>query len=507
MKKISIIFSLASVFTIGLFSCEDSSFLQVEVPGRLNESEFYKTDDDALQATTAVYDMMSAHYNANWASMYFVKTMPSDESNAGGANNGDQLGYQTLDDYTLDPQNDKVGAVWFNCYQVIYRANKIVKNVNADNALKERLVAEAKALRAIAYFDLVALWGDVPLILDEVLPSEYTTITRTPKADVYAQIEQDLKDAAQVLPVKSTYSEGDKFRIAKGTAQAYLGKVYLYQEKWADAASSFGDVIASGEYALENSIQKVFSVAGEFGQESLFELSFTSAAGYDWGNFPWGEKPESNIHVQLMGPRSDFYVMAPGDSLLGGWGFNVAKKKMYDAYVKAGDVNRRVVSMLSVDELKAAGGDWTTDNAYDFEGYFERKYGSFSSSTSGPINELNYTTNFRMMRYADVLLMAAEANFRNGNESQALTYLNQVRQRPGTALPAISPSGTALFDAIVLERQLELAFEGHRFLDLVRWGLANQELSPLGYVEGKHNLLPIPINDIRTSGLKQNDNY
>jgi hypothetical protein len=159
---------------------------------------------------------------------------------------------------------------------------------------------------------------------------------------------------------------------------------------------------------------------------------------------------------------------------------------------------------MSEAELIAAGGDWTEPAAYDYEGYFQRKYGSFTTQTGSPIGELNYGTNWRLMRYSDVLLMAAEAFYRANNEVKSRDYLNMVRDRAG--LPDVTASGTQLFDAIVLERQLELAFEGVRFLDLVRWGRAVQELGPLGF-QLKHSVLPIPDYDIRSGNLSQNDGF
>lgn len=488
-----------------LASC-GNDFLDQPISGKLSKDQFYKTDQDADQAVTAVYDMAGADYYQAWSSKYMVKEMPSDDSNAGGSNAGDQPGYQSLDKLaTLDPTNGNVGLTWKISYYTIYRANLVVNKVQPETNVRKRLIAEAKALRAFTYFDLVALWGDVPLILDEVDPANYTKITRTPKADVYAQIEKDLNEAIADLPLKSEYSAADKFRFSKGAAQALLGKVYLFEEKWPDAVAQFEAVIASGQYSLESSVAKVFSQSGEFGKESLFESSFVSTEKYGWGNFPWGSQPESNIHVQLMGPRSDFYTKAPADSLIGGWGFNTPKKKLYDAFVAAGDVVRRKVTIMSEVELKAAGGNWTAPQAYDYEGYFQRKYGTFSNLTGPEANELNYSTNFRLIRYADVLLMAAEAQYRNGNAGKSQQYLNMVRNR--SSLASITPTGNDLFNAIVRERQLELAFEGFRFLDLVRWGLAPTELADEGFVAGKNEVLPIPINEVRTAGLAQNPKY
>ncbi|HYE56431.1 MAG TPA: RagB/SusD family nutrient uptake outer membrane protein [Chitinophagaceae bacterium] len=480
-------------------------FLDQEVPGAFPEQDFYKTDVDASQAVIGVYDMMQAHYNSNWASIYMIKSLLSDESNAGGSNSGDQPGYQTLDNYNFDAANDKVRDAWRMAYFTIYRANKVINKVEQATELRKRLVAEAKVLRAFNYFELVTLWGDVPLVTDDIPPTNYTATGRKSVAEVYAQIEKDLTEAIPVLPLKSQYTANDKFRVSKGTAQALLGKVYLYQKKSNEAVTQFDAVINSKEYSLASSVGAAFSRNHEFGPESVFEVSYTNERSYDWGNFPWGAAPESNIHIQLMGPRSDYYTKAPADSLIGGWGFILPKQKMWDAFVNAGDVERRRNTVMSVGELIAAGGNWSEPDAYDYEGFFQRKYGSFTSQTGTPIGELNYGTNWRQIRYADVLLMAAEANYLAANEPKARGYLNEVRQRSN--LPDVTASGAALMNAIMLERQLELAFEGFRFTDLVRWGLAAQELGPLGFKPNKHELLPIPDYDVKTGGLTQNKGY
>jgi starch-binding outer membrane protein, SusD/RagB family len=502
MKNIFLIAAISFTMVLTM-SCK--KFLDQEVPGTFPEQDFYKTDLDATQAVNGVYDMMQAHYNNNWGSIYMVKMLLSDESNAGGSDAGDQPGYQTIDDYNFDATNDKIHDAWRMSYFTIYRANKVINRVDSTSALRRRVIAEARTLRAYNYLELVSLFGDVPLVLDDIAPAAYTSTGRAPKASVYAQIEKDLLAAINVLPLKSSLMGTDDFRVSRGTAQAILGKAYLYQEKWSEAASQLENVITSNQYALEPSIGKAFSQAGEFGRESLFEISYTKDRAYDWGNFPWGSAPESNVHIQLMGPRGDYYTKAPGDSLIGGWGFNLPRKKLWDAFINAGDVNRRRQTIMSEGELIAAGGNWSNPNAYDYSGYFQRKYGSFQSQTGGPIGELNYGTNWRHIRYADVLLMAAEAFHKSGNDTKARGYLNLVRQR--SSLPDHTVSGPALFSAIVLERQLELAFEGHRYVDLVRWGMATTELGPLGFVAGKHNLLPIPNYDVRTGNLTQNPNY
>ena len=490
---------LATVVSTG---CK--KFLTNDVPGAFPESDFYKTDTDVTQAVTGVYEMMQAHYNSNWASIYMVKSLLSDESNAGGNNSGDQVGYQDLDAFKHDATNDKVRDVWRMCYFAIYRANKVINLSDNLTPLRKRLIGEAKFLRAYNYFELVTLWGDVPLVLNDIPPSNFTTTGRTAKATVYAQIEKDLQEAAAALPAKSTYSQADKFRVALGTAQAMLGKTYLYEQKYDLAAAQFDLVINSGEYSVAPSTSAVFSAQGEFGQESLFEISYTNTRSYDWGNFPWGAAPQSNIHIQLMGPRGDYYTKAPSDSLQAGWGFIYPKPKLYNAFVAAGDVTRRKQCIMTVAELQAMGGNWSNPAAWGYEGFFQRKYGSFTTQTGGPIGELNYGTNWRQIRYSDVVLMAAEANYKT-NEAKARGFINMIRQKRG--LPDVTATGAALFTAIVTERQLELAFEGTRWQDVIRWGMGTQEFGYLGFIAGKHELLPIPDYDVKTGGLKQNPGY
>ena len=504
MKK-SLLKIILAGFMLTMITAGCKKFLTNEIPGAYPEDDFYKTDADVTQAVTGVYDMMQAHYNNNWASLYMVKSLLTDESNCGGSNAGDQPGYQTLDDYTFDATNDKVRDAWRMCYYSIYRANKVINKSDDLTPLRKRLIAEAKVLRAYNYFELVTMWGDIPLVLNDILPSQFTSTPRAPKADVYKQIEKDLSEAANILPLKNTYSTADRFRVSKGTAQALLGKTLLFEQKWVEAAAQFDLVINSNVYSVAPSIAAVFSQQGEFGQESIFEISYSNMRSYDWGNFPWGSAPESNIHIQLMGPRGDFYTKAPGDSLQAGWGFIRPKLKMWNAFIADGGVTRRNQSIMSQAELIAAGGNWTAPNDRDYEGFFQRKYGSFSNATGGPIGELNYGTNWRHIRYSDVLLMAAEAYYRTADENKARGYMNQVRQKRG--VPDITATGAGLFDAIVRERQVELAFEGVRFQDLVRWGKATVELGPLGFVAGKHEVLPIPDYDVKTGHLTQNPGY
>jgi starch-binding outer membrane protein, SusD/RagB family len=208
----------------------------------------------------------------------------------------------------------------------------------------------------------------------------------------------------------------------------------------------------------------------------------------------------------LMGPRSDFYAKATGDSLDGGWGFTIPTAELYNAYA-AGDAARRDKFVWSEATLKSKGGNWNNPDAHDYEGFIRRKYGTFNTHTTGSNATDNYRSNFVLLRYADVLLMAAEANAKSSDEANARLFVNQVRARQGTGLAPINSTGQALITDIYHERRVELAFEGHRYTDLVRWGLADQELSGLGFVAGKHELFPIPQIEVDASGMAQNPNY
>lgn len=505
-KRNTIIIGAALLLGVGC----GKGFLEQDIPGRSPLEGYYKTDVDATAATFAAYDMLQAEYNWGWGSPLLLKTLPSDESNAGGNGPGDQPHYQALDNFTHDSQGESILWVWRMNYFGAYRANQVINRVAGTSDLQKRLIAECKVLRAYYYSELAALWGDVPLVLKNLEPAEYTKTPRTPRAQVYAQIEKDLKEAIPVLPVKSALGASERFRVTKGTAQSLLGKVYLYQQKWAEAAEQFNAVIISGEYDLEASVAAAFSKQGEFGKESVFEVPFTDQKRYTWDNFPWDRfrEIESNIHIKLMGPREEHYTRMTGDSLDGGWGFNTGKKKLYDAFVAAGDVERRKQTIFSIAELEDGGGEFADPTVWDFEGYIQRKYGSFSTFTTHPDDgtpDLNYGSNSRLIRYADVLLMAAEAYYRAGNEGRARTELNKVRSR--AKLGDVLVGGNALFEAIVRERQLELAFEGFRYLDLVRWGRAATELGGLGFKPNKHELLPIPDEDVRIGHLEQNKGY
>jgi hypothetical protein len=506
MKKLIYKSSVIAGLFLMLTSCS-KDFLDETVYGVLAADEYYSTEEELQEGVFACYDVLQWSVAADWNSMYVVKSFPSDETHAGGGSDSDQPAYQQLDDFSYTAENEPIEHSFQAMYFGIMRANAIINIAVGDTDAKVQMIAEAKALRAYFYFELVSMWGGVPIRLTLPSPSEYS-IEKSTAEEVYAQIHKDLEEAIPDLPKKSDYSTEMRFRMSQGMAWALEGKAYLYQKMYAESAAAFENVITSGEYALASDYSKLFLIESEYGIESLFEIGYVSTEGYDWGTFEWGgsRSMENNINWQLMGPRSD-YFSGGTSGLQGGWGFNYPTAKMAEAYDDEGDTVRKDASILSVADLRSKyGGDWTedwtkTNPVWGMEGYFRLKYGTLTAETSdsdGAVAELNYGTNLRLMRYADVLLMAAEANFLAGNTSIAQGYFDQVRNRVSLPYKAIT------MDGIKTERRLELAFEGVRFLDLIRWGDASTVLVDQGFSENgnfaeKHSLYPIPAAEINNN--------
>lgn len=493
MKKI--IYSLIGIFFITISCTKD--FTEIPPVGVLESSTFFEKESNAEEALIGLYDLMQYNYAKDWSSAFFLKTLPGDAANAGGGNSTDQPQLQDIDDYqNVSVSNASIESVWSLYYKTIALANTIITEVGKGSlSNKEFVLAEAKFMRAWCYFELTTMWGDVPLRLENpsTISAAAFAIPKSPRADIYTQVKSDLTDAIAGLPIRANVKYN--FRVSKGTAQALMGKVLVFEGKNSEAIPYLDAVISNPAYDLEPNVADVWTTKSEFGIESLFELGFISTNGYDWGNVAWGGRMESNLHIQLMGPRGDGFFDLTGTGLINGWGFNLPTAKIVTAFDTAGDTNRKAATVMSEAELNAAGGS-LTGTPWDYEGAIRTKYATRSSETvSSGIAELNYTTNWRLLRYAEVLLLAAEAYNKDGQDGKARIELNKVRNRAGLADVPVTLAGNALFDAIVNEKFLELAFEGQRFWDLVRWGRASTELSAAGYTS-KNDLFPIPASEI-----------
>lgn len=510
----NIIYKLTILLLVIAFAGCSKDFLEVEPVGQLSSDNFLKNDNEVKLATMGIYNKIQQNYSAGaWASVYFIKNLPADDVKCAGPNAADTPEYQYLDDFQITSDNTRFATIWTNFYSTISSCNTIIVNVggnpDATDAMKA-MVGEAKALRAFTYLDLVIMFGGVPLMtVNPAQVSEFSKPRATP-AEIYTQIEADLIDAIEVLPVRSAYAPVDKFRFSKGTAQALLGKAYLYQNKYSDAATVLGNLISSNEYSLEPNYPDIWSKEHEFGVESIFEISYTSQENYGWGNFPWGGGNESNIEMQLEGPRADpdgafdFSNLDPEVlDIVGGWGFNLPSAEIGDLlYSNPADLRIKGSVVSEADYFAAGGAYQPNEYPYDYEGYLRLKHANRASETTDPATgqpELNYGSNYRIIRYADVLLMAAEAYNKSGNDGAAQTELEKITDRAGIA--AHTESGTALFDQIVIERAKELCFEGTRYWDLIRWGMATQQMSDIGFVAGKHELFPIPLNEILSNTM------
>jgi len=288
-------------------------------------------------------------------------------------------------------------------------------------------------------------------------------------------------------------------RATKGAALALLGKIYLYQEKYAAAAGALDQVIDSGQYQLTNDFGAIFLNSSENNSESVFEVQYFG--GIEGASFDCFACVEGNIASGFMGPRFNGGDFSPYKN---GFSFNVPVQDLYDAY-EDGDT-RRDHTIFDIDAFVAERPDVTYVLGSEHTGYFNFKYIPFDDGSLGDAN-INRGNNYRAIRYSDVLLMAAEAHNMSNNDAIAVGYLNEVIERAfGNTSQNVSLTGTNLTQAILRERRLELAGEGHRFFDQVRTG---ETASIPGFDSSKHNLFPIPRVEIELAGNRwdQNDGY
>ena len=490
MKKLHIKISMIIISLTAFASCSDD-FVNVD-SNDVNSEDYFNSEEDYQNALIGAYDLLQATYIN-----VMLGEIASDNTLAGGESATDVIGIQEIDDMIHTPVNSNLRDLWGWMYGGVNRTNFILEfQDKTDFSGKEQVIAQARFLRAYYYFELVKWFGDVPLAVDkQILFGEESSYVRTPASEVYAQIELDLMYAADNLPLVQT----ETGRVTKGAAQALLGKAYLYQEKFSEAAQALETVIQSGTYSLVTDYNTIFEAEGENSTESVFEVQYTDLEGAGFGCL---QCSEGNIAVGFSGVRN-----YEGPDFTSGFSFNVPVQEAYDAFDS--DDPRRDIAILNIDAWATATGA-TFGTGFEHTGYFNKKYIPRTRSDQA-LADLNLTNpnNYRSIRYADVLLMAAEANNRGGiDEAKAQGYLNDVRRRAfGDDLHDITATGASLTNAIYLERRLELIGEGHRFFDLVRTGKAVQEIS--GFQAGKHELFPIPAIEIQLAGnvWAQNPGY
>lgn len=470
------------------FSCTDYVDYNPVENYEITAEVYFQSESDYEAAVIGTYDPLQWMYLN-----ILIGDIASDNSLSGGESATDVIGLQQIDDMTHNPSNDNLTSIWKWCYEGVNRANYLEENkekLDFDN--KEALYGEVYFLRAYYYFELVKFFGGVPLFTEARLAAtDSGTLQRSSASEVYAQIETDLQNAIAALPTSQT----QKGRVTKYAAQALLGKVYLFQDKFGEAASMLDNVV--GNFTLVSDYGSQFLKTGENGSESVFEVQHSNESDWwDWNYVPQGT--EGNFGVIHNGPRA-----YSGPTYASGWSFNVPTEDLYNSF-EDGDT-RKEASILDIVAFANAN-DASYSEGYKHTGYFNNKYIPRAGESGAQI-ELNYLNNYRSIRYADVLLMAAEAYNRSGiSDAKAQEYLNQVRRRAfGDTNHDVTLTGSELTKAIWKERNFELSMEGHRFFDLVRTGEAADKIE--GFVTGKNEIFPIPQQEIDISGLTQNPNY
>lgn len=474
--------SFITLFILGI-SCND--FLNVNLQNELTQDSFPQSASDALLATNAAYSVLRDwHYHSGG---FPILDFMSDDA-LKGSNPNDALG--TVGPYvnfTHQTNQDGLDRWWASLYQGILRANVVIEKVaviEMDEALRLRYIGEARFIRGLLYFDLVRAFGEVPIVLTD---SPDLKVPKSSIDDVYAVIEADLLFAVDALPPKSTYSNEDLGRATEGAAKGLLAKMHLFRQDFVNAEKYALEVIDSGQYDLEADYEDANGQLGEHGVESVFEVGAVS-----------NETGTGNQYSNTQGVRG-----TPNR----GWGFNQPTMDLRAAF-EVGDPRRdaTIIELGDVLDGILILGDGTTPDEVVDENNVVIARESYNQKVwiPGLNTDTQYGHNRRLLRFADILLIAAEALNENNNSPQALVHLNRVRQRARNGDTSILPDITetqkdALRDIIIQERRVELALEGHRFWDLVRTGKAAEVLGPLGFQQGKHEYLPIPQNEIDIS--------
>jgi len=502
MKNIKYKYIYIAIAIAALTGACSEDFVSIDPKGSFLSTSYYNNEQQATAALVGVYDPIRKN-TSGFENLVAMLNAGSDDFYAGGGGASDGMGIQNFSTHSLTSLIIP-GSFWNDHYQGVYRANVLLSKmsgVKMSDALKVRFTAESKALRGLYYFNLVRLFKNVPLILEPLTTADMLAVEQATPEAVYAQIEKDLLEAIPALP-PAVDAATESGRLTRGAAQALLGKVYLFEGKKAEAAAILAEVNgtpgAPNQYGnkLLNNFSDLWVTTNKFNAESLIEVSHTSAGNSDWGFWGQGRDEGNSLNV-MVGPRG---YSRPANStapdLPSGWSFSIPTQKLYDAMK---DDPRFAATILDVKALKAAGkADYI--GGYQDTGYFLNKFLPRQSDvrTGGGAAELNYKQNSYIIRLADTYLMEAEAL---GSGARAQALLDAVRARVGLAPVPVTLA------AIKNERRLELAGEGHRFFDLVRWGDAATVLADRGFTAGTDEIFPIPFVELTGTKLKQNPNY
>jgi hypothetical protein len=518
MKNIKIKFLTALLAIFALSACNED-FLDLKPLDVEVTTNFYSTEEEAYQALVAIYDVLTYQSTpgVSWMPFITVSDVLSDDTFAGGSDANDGFEWDQLKNYQIETTNPIPHAIWIKNYIGVYRANlflEVIGDIDASEDFKKRTIAEAKFLRAYFYLEQVRFFENIPLLTETIKgPSEYNQEQNTPE-EVYNQIALDLVEAIADLP--ETVPAAEAGRITKWAAQGLLARTYLFYNgvyggdltagstavNRAYVLQQLEDLIANSGHDLFEDYSDNFSLVGEFGVESVFEISYgDSPPWWDWDYVRGGN---GNLAAQMQGPR-----VSGSQKWDRGWSYAPVSHKLYQFMQ---DDPRLPYTILMEEVL-----DGTLTKGYQHTGYFSAKYSSDAEhwGSDGQF-ELNRTANHRVIRFSDVLLMAAELDSPNKQD-----YLDRVRDRVGLE------SVPATIENILRERRLELSLEGIRYFDVLRRGLAfatqeftysgirgpnyegDQVIFDAAFNAATKGFLPIPQTEIDLSAgtFVQNDGY
>jgi starch-binding outer membrane protein, SusD/RagB family len=462
MRRINRVSLLGAV--VGL-ACATSCdrFIEPNPSDVLTSENFYKTSSDAVAGVNSIYEGLKWSY---WLGFWYASDIATDDIIAAPRFGSD--GHR-MSDYIFNASEGTISGIWSGFYWALNRANTVLDRVppiTMDPALRTRLLGEAHFARALCYFNLVRWFGDVPLLEHEVKSLDGLRVSRSPATDVYALIVSDLQEAITALP--PSYSGADVGRVTSGAAQALLAKVYLTQQDWTNAAQLAGQVIGSGRYALLPNYKDIFKIATEIiNSESIFEINYDGLLDPGAGS----------VHTLFSLPSS-----FPGGDAYGLMTVTPSLAALFDSADTRGEGGTFVTSGPYVD----ARGDTVRKGPY-VDALGDTVTWADPPKNLGPaflkyLDQTNYqnmhtrawvaqSNNWIVLRYADVLLMYAEAVNEGATPTagSAEAALNLVRRRAG--IPTVSGLSQAAFrDSVWLERGREFVFEGQRWFDLSRWG-------------------------------------
>lgn len=508
MKRIYITLILLDCFV--LTSCS-SDFLDVTPTTEIPETEYFDDYESLMKGLMAAYAPMQwpDFVFGNYAPLQLVSDVMSDDVRVGGANETDIAYLHLMRKFSATP-NYTPSTLWVTFYSGVYRANLVLKYVETASGMtassRSRIKAEALTIRAWNYSWLWKLFGNVPYYTSN--PTGPYIIEQYDADRVYAAIIKDLDSALEGSALPKVVKSSEYGRFTRAAAQMLRANVVMYQNDesmYGTVLADLREIISSRIYSLKSDFRSIWTDAGEWNTESIFEVNYTDSPSERTWESP--TKVGGSVYPTLIGINK--YSGPEYDG--GGYGFEPVEKSLYDAY--DAEDTRRDATILCFAKFQEANPEATYTPRYDDTGYFNNKYlgrADGHSRYTGNAPELNFRNNYRVWRYSETLLAAAELIVRTGGpQDEADSYLNQVRAR-AFALKVddaafASKKKTATLDAILLENRFEFALEGHRFWDLVRFGKAEEVLGSRGYTPSK-KWLPIPQSEIDQSQgtLKQN---